>query len=194
MSSVLSRPNLLTPSPLSSAYPDTQYVNRKLNYSLPIGTPSTSTQSVPSVFSGYVIPQANSTADLFDLDHEMYHRAPSVLLDEAPRLITAAQAPKEANAAVTTHIPAGIPVYVNSLNIPVANAFFTVFFIWLFLVLVFLAIHALFWVALRIATRKGRREARADGSKVEPAGWQYRLQEHFGLFAISNALRMVSRT
>lgn len=176
----------------STAYPETAFVNRKTTYTSPIGTGDTS--SVPT-FSGYVIPLVKRFEDFLapaTYANPTVHHTPS-LASSYPTLSSRAFVPDDAGSNATTQLPAGLPVYVNSLNVPVANAWFTVFFTWLFIWVAFLGLHLLLWAVIMVATKAGRGVTwKGEKRTVDGQGWAWRLRNNFGLLVVTNILRMVS--
>lgn len=76
---------------------------------------------------------------------------------------------------------------MESLGIPTANAWMTVFFTWLMIVAVFLAFHLVAWVLLWAVDRAGSRR-KVGGSQ---SWWVGRLKRNYKFVIMANALRMV---
>lgn len=85
----------------------------------------------------------------------------------------------------SAQIEPGIPVYVNSLNIPTANAFDTIFIIYLIAILVVLGIHMI-WFALVFVLDRSRSVERRG------TGWIGHNRRGFWGFFGGNMLRLVS--
>lgn len=71
----------------------------------------------------------------------------------------------------------GISAYVNEAGIPRANAYDTIFFIFLAFVAIILAVHVLLFLLVVIIGRRG--------------GWAGRLRENYWNFTMGNLLRLV---
>lgn len=72
----------------------------------------------------------------------------------------------------------------------------TVFFTWLFVVLVFVALHAVFYAVLVLLSRlHGKRQTDASEGRSwafwKDTRWVQRLKDNYALFVVSNALRTV---
>jgi hypothetical protein len=74
----------------------------------------------------------------------------------------------------------GIPVYVNSASIPLANAYDTIFFWFLAFVAIFLAFHVLLGAVVLMLARR---------SSSKQDSWASRLRRQWWPFCIANALR-----
>lgn len=85
----------------------------------------------------------------------------------------------------SSQIEPGIPVYVNSLSIPTANAFDTIFIIYLIAILVFIGIH-LIWFAVIFLLDRSR------SSTTRGTGWIGHNRRGFLGFFGGNMLRLVS--
>ncbi|KAJ9114566.1 hypothetical protein QFC20_001440 [Naganishia adeliensis] len=85
----------------------------------------------------------------------------------------------------SAQIEPGIPVYVNSLNIPTANAFDTIFIIYLIAILVVLGIHMI-WFALVFVVDRSRSVERRG------TGWIGHNRRGFWGFFGGNMLRLGS--
>lgn len=85
----------------------------------------------------------------------------------------------------SSQIEPGIPVYVNSLNIPTANAFDTIFIIYLIAILVVLGIHMIWFALVFVLDRSRSMEKRGTG-------WIGHNRRGFWGFFGGNMLRLVS--
>jgi len=155
------------------AYPAVDYINRKLspyNDFLAIG-PLLESKSPASFIRSYVA------------QHPSRNITTRSLVDSSRDLMSRAVIPTVADQETTAKLPTGLPVYVNSLGIPTANAFDTFFLIYLIAIAVAIGAHLLFFAVLlgidfgQSAERKGR-------------GWAGRLRKNYLSFCVGNALRL----
>ena len=84
----------------------------------------------------------------------------------------------------SSQIEPGIPVYVNSLNIPTANAFDTIFIIYLIAILVFIGIHLIWFAVIYLLDR-------SRSSTTRGTGWIGHNRRGFLGFFGGNMLRLV---
>jgi hypothetical protein len=85
----------------------------------------------------------------------------------------------------SSQIQPGIPVYVNSLKIPTANAFDTIFIVYLIAILVVLGAHAIWYGTILLLDRTRSYERRGTG-------WIGHNRRGFWGFFTGNMLRLVS--
>lgn len=144
-----------------TAYDEVQYINRRLSpYNVGSSTSAFNfnTISTPAQFQNLLAnsPKVNNLA-----------------------LTSRATIPSALFTNDTTGIETGIPVYVNTQNIPPANALTTIFFFFLAFIGIALAFHALLFVVVLIADRGGKR-----------ANWATRLRRMWWDFCMGNGLRV----
>lgn len=154
-----------------SAYSQVQYINRKLSpynvLSYNLSKAFANVDSVKSFIADVRIP-SNTLATLKRSVGALHGRA------DIPSLID-----QHGASDLTT----GIPVYVNSANIPLANAYDTVFFWFLAFIAIFLAFHVLLGALVFALSRgKGNDEDQQDH-------WASRLRHQWWPFCVANALR-----
>jgi hypothetical protein len=82
----------------------------------------------------------------------------------------------------TEDISTGIPVYVNTLDIPPANAYTTIFFFFLAFIGIALVFHALLYLVVLLVDK------RSTGGR---GLWATRLRRSFWDFSVGNALWVV---
>ncbi|ODN94650.1 integral membrane protein [Cryptococcus wingfieldii CBS 7118] len=148
----------------SEAYSDVQYINRKFspyNVYANVNDIGSSTES----FNTFVAANSISKRDL-----EAHHLSKRVQIASA-----LAQ-----NA--TTDLNTGLPVYTNTINIPEANAYSTVWFAFLALIAIFIAFHAVLFGFVILFEKMGH------GRKG--MYWAPRLRKMWWPFCIGNALRL----
>jgi hypothetical protein len=102
--------------------------------------------------------------------------------DPATHLLTARAIPDLVNEIRLANTGSGIPAYVNSLGIPRANAFTTLFFIMLIVVAIAIALHAIIFVIAYLVERSASRQ-----------NWGGRLIDRYWGWCGGNALRLVCR-
>lgn len=144
------------------AYDEVQYINRRLspyNYG-----------SSTSAFNFNTITSPAQLSNLFAVSPKIN------------TLAARATIPSALFSNDTSTIETGIPVYVNTQEIPPANAFTTIFFFFLAFIGIALVFHALLFIVVLIADRAGKR-----------ANWATRLRRMWWDFCMGNALRVVSR-
>ncbi|CDZ97006.1 TRP-like family [Phaffia rhodozyma] len=177
-----------------TAYPSVLLVNRKSTYVQAIGG---ETSSSPLV-AAYALPSAGSSnGSASDSILSRSLPAPHMLL---PR----ADVPATDTLNQSTAIPNGIPVYSNAINISTANTWMTVFFTWLMVIAVFLAIHLAAWglLWLLVKLRAGKQTTGSlrekNAAKYDRTSWVVdtnswwgeRLLANFHLVFLTNALRL----
>lgn len=148
----------------STAYSDVQYINRKLSpYNVYISNDGilSSPESLAAFFKENALSKRS-------LEHFAKRATiPSVLPQN-----------------VTTDINTGLPVYTNTLKIPEANAYDTIWFVFLALIGIFVAFHVLLFGIVFLFDRMGRNRSHL--------GWAARLRRMWWPFCIGNSLRLVS--
>ncbi|WWC91723.1 uncharacterized protein L201_006670 [Kwoniella dendrophila CBS 6074] len=147
-----------------NSYSDVQYINRKFS---PYNVYATSINEVMKSKSSFQSFLAESAIPSNELTIHQTKRA------------TIASALSQ-NA--TSEVSSGLPVYTNTLNIPTANAFDTVFFFFLAFIAIAIAFHVLLFGIVWILERssRGKREI----------GWAGRLRRTWWSFCAGNALRI----
>ena len=145
-----------------NSYSDVQYINRKLS---------------PYNFKSVNLNTVHTPAQLSSL----FAESPKAIAGQS--LVSRAQLPSALYSNETNEINTGIPVYVNSLSIPPANAFTTIFFFFLTFIAIALVFHALLFAAVLICDRA------AGERKVN---WATRLRRMWWDYCMGNALRVVS--
>jgi hypothetical protein len=141
---------------------DIQYINRKLSpYNLAVNFSSLSTTQE---FKSMVASEQNA-------------------LNRSSHIGTRATIGSTIDSNVTSDISTGLPVYVETLNIPQPNAFDTIFFWMLAFVAIAIAFHAILFLVVWIADAAGR------GKRLS---WARRLRRTWWDFCAGNALRLVS--
>ncbi|WVO14248.1 hypothetical protein L204_101880 [Cryptococcus depauperatus] len=146
----------------SNAYSEVQYINRKLspyNVYTSINDIASSSDSLKTFFKEHALSESS-------LAH-VHKRA--VLSSALPQ-----------NA--TTDLNTGLPVYTNTLNIPEANAYDTIWFIFLALIAIFIAFHAILYAMITMLEKLDR-----DGPRLY---WAKRLRGIWWPFCIGNGLRL----
>lgn len=148
----------------STAYSDVQYINRKL-----------------SPYNVYM-----STDDIFSSQDSFtsFLKENALTKKSLAHLAKRANIPSVLAQNVTTDINTGLPVYANTLRIPEANAYDTVWFVFLALIGIFVAFHVLLFGVVFLFDRMGRSKSRL--------GWATRLRRMWWPFCIGNSLRLVS--
>ena len=100
-----------------------------------------------------------------------------------PRFVSRATIPSALAQNSTTELDTGIPVYVNTLRIPEANAFDTIFFFFLAFIAIALVFHAILFLVI----------AMVDRFRNGKSGtWATRLRRMWWDFCAGNALRIAS--
>ncbi|WWC64577.1 uncharacterized protein I303_107188 [Kwoniella dejecticola CBS 10117] len=160
----------------SNAYSDVQYINRKFSpYNVYV-----SMNEVTSSKASFQSFLANAQAEASNL--------PTLPASTGDALASHLELGKRASIAsalaqnATSELSSGLPVYTNTLNIPTANAFDTVFFFFLAFIAIAIAFHVLLFVVLCIVDRssRGKREI----------SWAGRLRRMWWGFCAGNALRL----
>ncbi|KAK4684763.1 hypothetical protein P7C73_g5403, partial [Tremellales sp. Uapishka_1] len=146
----------------STAYSDVQYINRKLS---PFNVNAVSLNDITASaqeFKRYLSEDATPY-----ISQDLYSRAliPTVT---------------EQNA--TSDLTTGVAVYSNTLNIPVANVFDTVFFWFLAFIAIAIAFHVVLYAVVWLVDRFGKER---KGSL-----WAARLRRIWWDFCMGNALRV----
>lgn len=148
----------------STAYSEVQYINRKLSpYNVYMD--DNGILSSPESLAAFFKESALSKRSL----ERFAKRAtiPSVLAQN-----------------MTTDINTGLPVYTNTLRIPEANAYDTIWFVFLALIGIFIAFHVLLFGMVLLFDRMGRNRSHL--------GWAARLRRMWWPFCVGNSLRLVS--
>jgi hypothetical protein len=175
----------------STAYPEIAFINKKTGYHSGIGGSASSSQS--PLLAAYVLPTYNRLTDFLG---STLPASTGELESSAAALGRRAPIDSATTTSAAAEIENGIPVYAESLGIPTANAFMTVFFTWLMLLAVFLAVHALgfllVWAADTIRTRRRAHVAYTGDRNSSDAWWVGRLRRNYKFVVIANALRVVS--
>jgi hypothetical protein len=175
----------------STAYPEIAFINKKTGYHSGIGGSASSSQS--PLLAAYVLPTYNRLTDFLG---STLPASTAELESSAAALGRRAPIDSATTTSAAAEIENGIPVYAESLGIPTANAFMTVFFTWLMLLAVFLAVHALgfllVWAADTIRTRRRAHVAYTGDRNSSDAWWVGRLRRNYKFVVIANALRVVS--
>jgi hypothetical protein len=149
-----------------TAYNEIQYINRRLS-------PYNSVFDVNQVANS-----PNEFLNFIQTSQPVIDRTPKVI-----DVVAMATIPTVTDVNASS-IDTGLPVYVNSLGIPEANAFDTVFFFFLALIGVAVAFHVLFFLLVFLLDRFGKeRRGTAWASRLRPMWWD---------FCAGNALRVVS--
>ncbi|WWD03639.1 hypothetical protein V865_001694 [Kwoniella europaea PYCC6329] len=150
----------------SNAYSDVQYINRKFS-------PYNVYASMNEVMS------SKSTFQTFLADNAIIPQDSNVNNLELHKRARIASALAQ-NA--TSELSSGLPVYTNTLSIPTANAFTTVFFFFLAFIAIAIVFHVLLFGVLFLVERssRGKREI----------GWAGRLRRMWWGFCAGNALRL----
>jgi hypothetical protein len=147
-----------------NAYNEVQYINRRLSpYNF--AAVNLNTIQTPAQLSNLIAtyPKANTLADT--------------------GLVSRATIPSALYTNDTSDIMTGIPTYTNSLNIPPANAFTTIFFFFLAFIAIAIVFHALLFAVVFAVDR-------AVGDRR--TNWATRLRRMWWDFCTGNALRVVS--
>ena len=100
--------------------------------------------------------------------------------DPGTHLLTSRAIPDLVNEIRLLNPNSGIPGYVNSLGIPRANAFTTLFFIMLIVIAIAIALHAVIFVVAWLVERSASRQ-----------NWGGRLIDRYWGWCGGNALRLV---
>ena len=140
-----------------AAYSDVQYIDRKLS-------PFNEAIYMPDAL------ETTSTFKSFIAENTLTRRT-------AAELVKRATIPSTIDQNATTELDTGIPVYVNTLNIPTANAFDTVFFVFLIFCAIFIAAHVLFYATVLLVDRFH-----------SSASWATRVRRVWWAFCLGNAL------
>jgi hypothetical protein len=90
-----------------------------------------------------------------------------------------ADVPEIQNLNLNPGVSAGVPRYVNSVGIPTANAFTTLFFVMLIVIAITIGIHLIILAAAMISN-----------TAINGPNWGGRLKGRFGGFIAGNALRL----
>ncbi|AFR97014.1 integral membrane protein [Cryptococcus neoformans C23] len=146
----------------STAYSEVQYINRKLspyNVYMDDNGILSSPESLAAFFK-------ESALSKRSLEHFAKRATiPSVLAQN-----------------MTTDINTGLPVYTNTLRIPEANAYDTIWFVFLALIGIFIAFHVLLFGMVLLFDRMGRNRSHL--------GWAARLRRMWWPFCVGNSLRL----
>ncbi|EIW72091.1 hypothetical protein TREMEDRAFT_21025, partial [Tremella mesenterica DSM 1558] len=145
----------------SEAYSDVQYIDRQLS---PYNT------FVVDINDAF---QSTSSLKSFIAENSFKPR------EIIPSLDSRAMIPSTIDQNATTDLDTGIPVYVNTLNIPSANAFDTAFFVFLSLCAIFIATHALLFLIVFLVERFRPKTT-----------WAVRLRNMWWDFCFGNTLRL----
>jgi len=140
------------------AYSDVQYINRQLS---PYNFINLNSLDSVSSFKSFIVNASTPHTQL-----QSRATIPSVVQTNA-----------------TTDLSTGLPVYVESLGIPEANAFDTVFFWFLAFIAIAVAFHVLLFAIVFIVDRVQDRRGH----------WASRMRRIWWDFCGGNALRLVSR-
>ncbi|WWC72015.1 uncharacterized protein I206_105974 [Kwoniella pini CBS 10737] len=152
----------------SNAYSDVQYINRKF-----------SPYNVYASFNEVTSSKASFQTFIANAQAEA---------NNAPALSSHLELGKRATIAsaitqnATSELSSGLPVYTNTLNIPTANAFDTVFFFFLAFVAIAIVFHILLFGVLWIVERSSRGKGEIS--------WAGRLRRMWWGFCAGNALRL----
>ncbi|WVQ84485.1 hypothetical protein IAT38_006637 [Cryptococcus sp. DSM 104549] len=144
------------------AYSDVQYINRKFspyNVYTSINDATSSTEAFKS----------------FIAEHTLSER-------DAAHFAKRATIPSALAQNATTDLNTGLPVYTNSMNIPEANAYSTVFFVFLAFIAIAVAFHVILFGVVVLLDRMGRNNERLY--------WAPRLRKMWWSFCIGNGLRL----
>lgn len=149
------------------AYPDVQYINRKLSPYNVMTVDLNQYDSSPSVFNSLMATMPRPDTDA------LFERG----------LVSRATLPSALASNLTTSLDTGIPAYTNTNSIPEANIYTTVFFFFLAFIGIAIAFHVLLFPIVAIFDRRSRR-----GHK---GAWAIRLRKNWWEFCAGNALRVV---
>ncbi|KAK8853218.1 hypothetical protein IAR55_003920 [Kwoniella newhampshirensis] len=145
-----------------TAYSDVQYINRKFSPYNVYASMNEVTQS-SSAFKSFLAESATSNEHL---EHFAKRVAiPSALAQNA-----------------TTDLDTGLPVYTNTMGVAEANAYDTIFFVFLAFIAIFLALHVILFITLWVFDRIGRGK--------EGLYWAPRFRRMWWDFCMGNALRV----
>ncbi|WVF73078.1 hypothetical protein IAT40_007897 [Kwoniella sp. CBS 6097] len=153
----------------STAYPEVQYINRKF--------------SPYNVYTSLNEVTASKAAfQNFLAENTISARSDSSAVDSISHLMKRAKITSALAQNASSELSSGLPVYSNTLSIPEANAFDTVFFFFLAFVAIAIAFHVLLFGVLFVAEKAGR--GRRD------TFWATRLRRMWWDFCMGNALRV----
>ena len=163
-----------------NAYSDVQYINRKLSpYNLLEASDPVDTNSFSSIgdFSSYIstLPTNDGASSSSGGSSDIVDD----LIGLAKGLQKRGSIPSALYTNATEQVETGLPVYVNTLNIPEANAFTTIFFFFLAFIGIALVFHVLLFGIVLIANRQNH-----------STGWGGRMRRRWRYFAMGNALRV----
>jgi hypothetical protein len=141
---------------------DVQYINRKLSpYNLAVNFTSLNS---PHEFTSLIAEQRRGSVDT---SYDIVRRA---------------RIDSTIDSSDASEVQTGLPVYVETLKIPQANAYTTVFFWMLAFVAIAIAFHVLLFLVVWACSRRGKEN------------WASRLRRTWWDFTAGNALRIVSHT
>jgi hypothetical protein len=113
------------------------------------------------------------------------NRPASNVTTRAVDLVSRVVIPTVSEQNTTSQLSTGLPVYLNSLGIPTANGFDTIFIIYLIAIAVAIGAHLLFFGILLLVEI-------FRGSDRRGTGWIGRMRKGYLTFCAGNALRLVS--
>ncbi|WRT70226.1 uncharacterized protein IL334_007221 [Kwoniella shivajii] len=152
----------------SNAYSDVQYINRKFspyNVYISLNEVISSKATFQSFLSQNTISQRELSNHTYNIELGKRANIQSSVAQNA-----------------TSELSSGLPVYTNTISIPEANAFPTVFFSFLAFCAIAIAFHVILFAVLLVAERGGR------GKKE--INWAGRLRRMWWGFCAGNALRL----
>lgn len=109
-------------------------------------------------------------------------QAREALLERDDIILSARDIPELVTQNRLNGLGPGIPTYVNSLGIPVANAFTTLFFVMLIVIAIAIVLHIIIFLIAYLVERSAHRQ-----------NWGGRLIDRYWGFCGGNALRLVRR-
>jgi hypothetical protein len=157
-------------------YPDTTYITRQLS---PI-------QERSAININQLIDTVRALGPLLGsggLFGRGLEARDSILLDARDAQLHSfakrADVPELSDLNVNPGLALGVPTYTNSVGVPVANAFTTLFFVMLIVIAVAIALHLVILAAAFISDRA-----------INAPNWGGRLKGRFGGFVAGNSLRL----